>query len=121
MEEVDVAASHPQADTALDPMFIDQTPCRQLDLLAVSPLLGEVVVAVVDTAADPTAHTLPDRDPDHQRPDEGAAEEAMEPGDMTIAIHDDAVVAAASTATEALRGIEVVITGDERKVISPVA
>lgn len=45
----------------------------------------------------------------------------MEPVDMTIAIPDDEVVAAASTATEALRGTEVVITGDERKVISPVA
>lgn len=75
----------------------------------------------VDTAVDPTAHTHPDRDPDHQRPDGGAAEEAMEPVDMTIAIPDVAVVAAASTATEALRGTEVVITGDERKVISPVA
>lgn len=118
---VDVAASRLQADTALDPMSTDQTLCRQPDPLAVSPLLGEAVVAVVDTAVDPTAHTHPDRDRDHQRPDEGAAEEAMEPVDMTIAIHDDAVVAAASTATEALRGTEVVITGDERKVISPVA
>lgn len=121
MEAVDVAASHPQVDTALDPMFIDQTPCRQLDLLAASPLLEEVVVVVVDTAVDPTAHTLPDRDLDRQRPDGGAAEEAMEPVDMTIAIHDDAVVAAALAATEALRGTEVAITGDERKAISPVA
>jgi hypothetical protein len=102
-------------------MSTDQTPCRQRDLLAVSPLLEEVAVVVVDTAVDPTAHTLPDRDPDHQRPDEGAAEEAMEPVDMTIAIPDDEVVAAASTATEALRGTEVVTTGDEKRVISPVA
>lgn len=121
MEAVDVAASRLQADTALDPMSTDQTPCRQLDLLAASPLLEEVVVAVVDTAVDPMAHTHLDRGPDHQRPDEEAVEGAMEPVDMTIAIPDVAVVAAASIATEALRGTEVVITGEERKVISPVA
>lgn len=121
MEAVDVAASRLQADMALDPMSTDQTPCRQLDPPGVFPLLGEVAAAVVDTAVDPTAHTHPDRDRDHQRPDEGAAEEAMEPVDMTIAIPDDEVVAAASTATEALRGAEAVTTGDERKSISPVA
>lgn len=113
MEGVGVAASPHQADMVLDPMSTDPTPCHQLDLLVVLPLLEEVA-PVVDTAADPTTHTRPDRDLDRQRPDDGVeAEEVMEQVDTTVMIPDAAAAAAASTATRALHGTEVAIIDDE--------
>lgn len=99
-EVVGAVASRQQVDTVLALMSTDPIRYRRPDLLAEVLHLVVVVVAAaaVDTAADPTIHTLLALDPDHQGPDDGVEEEeVMELVGVMIMMPDAAVAAAVST------------------------
>lgn len=93
-------ASLQQVDTVLALMSTDPIRYHRPDHLAVAlHLVVVVVAAAVDTAADPTIHTLLALDPDHQDPDDGVEEEGevMELVGVMIMMPDAAVAAAVST------------------------
>lgn len=92
-------ASLQQVDTVLALMSTDPIYHRPDHLAVALHLVVVVVAAAVDTAADPTIHTLLALDPDHQDPDDGVEEEGevMELVGVMIMMPDAAVAAAVST------------------------
>lgn len=101
-EEAGAVASRQQVDTVLALMSTDPIRYHRPDHLAEALHLvaAVVVAAAIDTAADPTIHTLLALDPDHQDPDDGVVEEeeeVMELVGVMIMMPDAAAAAAVST------------------------